>query len=416
MADIMEECCTCHHEMISSGQLYLGRHQGSEMHRTKRMLKSGMVCTWKYQIREPELPDVSKPLNLWRIKKGKEFRVNLDVPVNRVFDCFNFHRPSVALLVLRLNVLCFFRDSVSGEDIISITFLSGGTGTPKLLRGARLLIDDTDIAVIVNTGEDLWYQGGHISPDIDTVLYLFGGILNTDTWWGITGDTFVTHDQLSSLGEDTYLAVGDRDRATELLRAELIRKGMSLTDATRELCRRLSVHTAVIPMTDQEYTTMIRTPEGIIHFQEYWVKHRGQVPILEVLRMPPYVPDAAKSALDAIRRSEMVIIGPSNPVTSILPILECKGIIEAIRQKPTVAVSPFIGDQPVSGPARELMIAKSLEPTSAGVYAAYADIIDLFIQDIRDPVEVPGALRCDTLMTGPEVARDIIDLILKKMR
>ncbi|MFH0967947.1 MAG: 2-phospho-L-lactate transferase [Methanobacteriota archaeon] len=305
--------------------------------------------------------------------------------------------------------------SVSWEDIIIITFLSGGTGTPKLLRGARLLMEDTDIAVIVNTAEDLWYQGGHISPDIDTVMYLFAGILNTDTWWGITGDTFVAHEQFTALGVDTYLTVGDRDRAVELFRGELLRGGMTLSDATREICRRLSVHASVIPMTDQEYITMIRTPEGLIHFQEYWVKHRGKIPILEVMRTPQNTPDAASSALKAISQSDLVIIGPSNPVTSISPILECNGITQAIRKKITVAISPFIGDRPVSGPARDLMIARGLEPTSAGVYAAYADLIDLFIQDIRDPVEVPGALRCDTLMTSPEVAKEIIRLVIEKI-
>lgn len=276
------------------------------------------------------------------------------------------------------------------------------------------MLEDRDIAIIVNTAEDLWYQGGHISPDIDTVMYLFSGILNTETWWGITGDTFATHEYLTTLGEDTYLAVGDRDRAVQLLRGELLTRGMTLTEATCELCQRLSVHAQVIPMTDQVYTTMIRTSAGLIHFQEYWVKHRGKIPILEVVRIPPQKPPAAESARDTIRTSDLVIIGPSNPVTSIAPILECSGFIDEIRKKPTVAISPFIGDHPVSGPARDLMIAQGFEPTSAGVYSAYKDLVDLFIQDIRDPVEVPGSLRCDTLMTNPEVAKDLFNTIKKK--
>lgn len=275
-------------------------------------------------------------------------------------------------------------------------------------------MDDADIAVIVNTAEDLWYQGGHISPDIDTVMYLFAGLLNTGTWWGIAGDTFATHDQLTALGVDTYLAVGDRDRAVELLRGDLIRGGQTLSQATDEICRRLSVRATVMPMTDQEFTTMIQTPDGLIHFQEYWVKHRGKVPVLEVIRMPRIVPEAAPAARAAIENSDMVIIGPSNPVTSISPILACTGIAEAIRNTFTVAISPFIGDQPVSGPARDLMLATGVEPTSAGVYSMYADLIDLFIQDIRDPIEVPGAIRCDTLMKTSDVAAGIISLILEK--
>ncbi|HWQ67789.1 MAG TPA: 2-phospho-L-lactate transferase [Methanospirillum sp.] len=292
-----------------------------------------------------------------------------------------------------------------------ITFLSGGTGTPKLMEGVRLVLDDADISVIVNTAEDLWYQGGHISPDIDTVLYLFADILNTGTWWGIRGDTFGTHDQLTFLGVDTYLAVGDRDRGVQLLRGELLHQGMTLSQATTDLSNRLGVRAAIIPMTETPYTTMIRTSQGTIHFQEYWVKHRGTIPVLEVLRDPARPPVAAESALDAIRSSDLVVIGPSNPITSILPILECTGIREALVGRFVVAVSPFIGDRPVSGPARDLMIAQGLEPTSAGVAEIYGDLIDLFIQDVRDPVQVPGALRTDTLMITPTVATDLMRFI-----
>lgn len=305
--------------------------------------------------------------------------------------------------------------SLSWEDTITVTFLSGGTGTPKLLQGARLALNDKDIAVIVNTAEDLWYQGGHISPDIDTVMYLFAGILNTKTWWGIDGDTFVTHEQFRSIGVDTYLAVGDKDRAMELLRGDLLKGGMTLSQATSDISLRLSVHATVIPMTDQEYTTMIETKDGIIHFQEYWVRHRGSVEIRKVLRAPEKRPDASTGALEAMKKSDLIIIGPSNPITSISPILECNGIIDLLKQKRVVAVSPFIGDKPVSGPARDLMVAWGFEPTSAGVYAAYAEFVDLFVQDIRDPVDVPGAIRCDTLMTSPDISKGIIDLILGRM-
>ena len=266
----------------------------------------------------------------------------------------------------------------------------------------------------MNTGEDIWYQGGHISPDIDTLIYLFAGILDTDTWWGIKGDTYVTHEQLRSLGADPYLTVGDRDRAVQLLRGEMLRGRLTLSDATTDISMRLSVRASIIPMTDAPYTTMIRTATGLIHFQEYWVRYRGLIPILEVVRHPRYPPMATPAAIEAISTSELVIIGPSNPVTSILPILECFGIVEALKEKTVVAISPFIGDKPVSGPARDLMIARGSEPTSAGVFAEYAGIVDLFVQDIRDPVEVPEAIRCDTLMTSPEIAAGIIRNVLER--
>lgn len=297
-----------------------------------------------------------------------------------------------------------------------ITFLSGGTGTPKLLQGVRMVIDDGDITVIVNTAEDMWYQGGHLSPDIDTVMYLFSGELNTDTWWGIRNDSFVTHTRLRELGTDSYLALGDRDRAVNIARAGMLSSG-NLTEATERLCYGMGIRARILPMTDTPYTTMVNTGSSLMHFQEYWVKHRANIRINGVTREYKTLPRATVQVLDSIRRSEAVVIGPSNPITSILPILECDGIKEALYEKFVIAVSPFIGDNPVSGPARDLMIAKGFQPDSKGVCEVYRDIMDIFIQDIRDPVKVEGSVVCDTLMKDPTVSaglfRTILDLVSK---
>jgi LPPG:FO 2-phospho-L-lactate transferase len=293
------------------------------------------------------------------------------------------------------------------------TFLSGGTGTPKLLEGAREVLPDTDIAVVVNTGEDIWYQGGHISPDVDTVLYLFAGMLNTGTWWGIRDDTFVTHEMLKNLQADSYIAIGDQDRAVQLARAMMLQEGKTLTETTRFFADRFSVRALVLPMADHPYTTMILTGQGeVLHFQEYWVRYRGSVPIREVLREPAQPPQATPEVLDAIRKSRAVIIGPSNPVTSILPILECRGVREALQEKFVVSVSPFINDQPVSGPAGALMTAKGFQPCSSGLAKLYGDLVDLYVQDERDRDDIPGSLRCDTLMKNPAVAASIMHRIL----
>lgn len=115
-----------------------------------------------------------------------------------------------------------------------ITFLSGGTGTPKLLEGARKFLRDSEISVVVNTGEDIWYQGGHISPDVDTVMYLFAELLNTDTWWGVKGDTFVTNEIIKNTLSDSYMSIGDRDRAVHIIRAEILKQGKTLTEVTKE--------------------------------------------------------------------------------------------------------------------------------------------------------------------------------------
>jgi LPPG:FO 2-phospho-L-lactate transferase len=294
-----------------------------------------------------------------------------------------------------------------------ITFLSGGTGTPKLLRGARLLFPDSDITVIVNTGEDMWYQQGHLSPDIDTVLYLFADLLNTKSWWGIADDTFHTHEFLHTLGAaDCYLSLGDRDRAVNLLRAELLHSGLTLTQATKEIRDRLGLSASILPMSDTPCTTYVRADGRLIHFQEYWVKYRAKLVIDVVQYIYETSPAATEEALDAISNAELVVIGPSNPITSIGPILHCNGMQDALMDACVVCISPFIGDAPISGPARELMVASGYQPNSLGVYEMYASFVDHFVHDIRDPIHVPNATKTNTLMTDAETAADLMRFIL----
>ena len=294
-----------------------------------------------------------------------------------------------------------------------ITFLSGGTGTPKLLRGMQKVMDRHEIAVIVNTAEDIWISGNHISPDLDTVMYLFAGILNTDTWWGIRNDTFTTHDETKWLGLDEFIGIGDRDRAVHIARAGMLRSGVRLTNATRILCDRFGVRETVLPMTDTEVTTQIKTDLWLIHFQEYWVRAKGEIEIKGIVRSYNEPPVATEEALAAIDASRVVVIGPSNPITSISPILDCAGIRDAIKDKIVVAVSPFIGNAPVSGPAGALMEAAGFEPTSAGTFNCYKGIPDIFVQDIRDPVRVSQSVRFDTLMTTEEKSIQLAKYILE---
>lgn len=295
---------------------------------------------------------------------------------------------------------------------MKVTFLSGGTGTPKLIRGFRNHIKDCDISVIVNTAEDMWIYGSHLSPDIDTVMYLFAGLLDTDTWWGIKGDTTITNDFLKDLGEDVYLTLGDRDRAVNIARAGMLESGMTLTQSTKELCRRMDITANILPMTDSEYTTFIRTGGKLIHFQEYWVKHRGNLDIDEIIRNSDEMISGTKESVSAIDNSDLVVIGPSNPVTSISPILECSGIKEALKSAFVISVSPFIGSEPVSGPAKALMEAWGMTADSAGTLSLYSEFTDLFIQDIRDPLKLESGIRADTLMTDEAVSSGLAGEIL----
>jgi LPPG:FO 2-phospho-L-lactate transferase len=246
-------------------------------------------------------------------------------------------------------------------------------------------------------------------------MYLFSGNLDTDTWWGVKGDSFLTHEGVRRLGGDEFITIGDRDRAVHIARSGMLNSGMTLTEATRSLCNALRVGAGVLPMADTPVTTRVKTPEGELHFQEYWVKHRGSPEVEGIRRTFDTPPLATTEVIHAIRESEGVIIGPSNPVTSILPILECQGVTSALADRAVLAVSPFIGGAPVSGPAGVLMRAMGHEPTSLGTYRLYESFCTRFVQDIRDPVRVPGSSRADTLMTdigkSENLSRRLLELI-----
>ena len=280
------------------------------------------------------------------------------------------------------------------------------------------VMDRHEISVIVNTAEDIWISGNHISPDLDTVMYLFAGILNTDTWWGVRNDTFTTHDEITRLGVDEFIAIGDMDRAVHVARGDMMRNGMRLTNATKILCDRFGVRENVLPMTDTEVTTQVQTELGLIHFQEYWIRAKGKIEIQKVIRNFNVPPVATDEGLAAIEASDAVVIGPSNPITSILPILSCDGMKDALKDKFVIALSPFIGEEPISGPAGALMRAAGFEPGSIGTINCYDGLVDLFVQDVRDPVEVDHSVRFDTLMTDEEksvaLAREIIELVKKR--
>jgi len=269
-----------------------------------------------------------------------------------------------------------------------ITLLSGGTGTPKLLQGMR---GRAELCVVVNTGDDVEVSGLHVSPDLDSVVYTLSGIINEETWWGIRGDTFETHRALRRLGVRELLRLGDRDRATCLFRTLELRRGRRLSQVTSELCRRLGVEERVLPMTDGRVVTEILTPRGWVHFQEFWVGGRGREEVRGVRfrgseRAPP-----APGVLRALRESDLVLIGPSNPVTSIGPILSLGGIREVLRgrRERVGVVSPILGRSPVSGPAGRLMRALGFEVSPAGVAEYYREVAGHFFLHSADGEFIP---------------------------
>lgn len=298
--------------------------------------------------------------------------------------------------------------------------LSGGTGTPKLLEGLRTILPEEDITVVVNTAEDMWVSGNLVTPDIDTLLYLFSGKLDTAKWWGIKNDTFMAYEAIRSLGHDEIMKLGDQDRATNIMRSDLLRAGYSLTEATQELARALGIRSKILPMSDNPVRTMVTTPAGKMHFQEFWVKEHGKPEVLEVVQEDIEKASIASAVLEALEKEEYVLIGPSNPITSIGPILALKGMKELLRTKKVIAVSPIIGKEPVSGPAGKLMAARGFDVSSAGVVDCYGDILDMMILDERDAYGISTLknsackiLITDTLMKNVEksaaLARFVVD-------
>ena len=299
--------------------------------------------------------------------------------------------------------------------------LSGGTGTPKLIDGLRKFVKDEDLTVIVNTGEDIHSSGVFITPDIDTVLYLFAGILDKNKWWSISGDTYNTFNQMKELGHTEILMLGDRDRAVNILRTELMQNGMTLADATAELSRRFGISANIIPMSDEPVTTMIQTSGEKIHFQDFWVRRKGEPEVLSFEYEGIEKAKLSPAAKEALMKEDVVLIGPSNPMTSIGPILALPEIRDILKTKKVIAVSPIIGSEPVSGPAGKLMAAKGLDVSSKAVAELYKDFVDIFIYDIRDDIINPAgiekmgikAVALDTMMVDEEKRVGLAEKVLK---
>lgn len=273
-----------------------------------------------------------------------------------------------------------------------IVVLSGGTGTPKLLQGLMEVVPHEEMNVVVNTAEDAWLPHGYFSPDVDTVLYTFSGLIDEEKWHGIKEDTYITHERLRELGYKESLMIGDMDRATHVYRGELMKRGKTLSEAIALLGKRLGVKGKVFPMSDDPVETIIRTQEGDMGFHEFWVEHRGTPVVRGVYFKGIEKARGCREALRAIEKAEGVVIGPSNPVSSILPIISIRDLRGKLSSKKNrVAISPIIGGKPVSGPADKFLQGLGYESTSSSVANLYKGLIDDFIIDYADTAKIKGA-------------------------
>jgi len=262
-----------------------------------------------------------------------------------------------------------------------------------------------DVSVVVNTGDDIEISGNLVCPDIDTVLYTLSDRIDRKKWWGIDGDTHETHTALvpedtdvervtssrrlgegrAFSGDGEFMLIGDKDRATHILRTSALDAGATLTEATRRLAERMGVDDrfGVLPVSDDPVATYIETPEGWEQFQVWWVAHGGEPEVRDVEFRGSEEATATENVVDALEAP--VVIGPSNPVTSLGSVLAVEGVREALHETRVVAVSPFIGGEVVSGPAAKLMRATGVEPSSRGVYEAYSDFLDVLVVDGEKP-------------------------------
>ena len=310
-----------------------------------------------------------------------------------------------------------------------ICVLTGGTGGAKFIDGLRRIVPPEEITVIVNTGDDLLWWGLYVSPDIDSITYVLSGLLSRERGWGVKGDTFLCLQAMGQLGEPTWFHTGDRDLAIHLLRSRLLAEGKTLSEVTSTISEKLAVKARILPMSDSRVETRVETPSGELSFEEYFVQRWYQDPVNSVRFAGASDAEAAPGVIEAIATADAVLIAPSNPITSIGPILAVPGVREALRgaRGKVAAVSPIIGNAAVAGPAGILMTAQGLPCSIAGVAKAYEDFLDVLVCDTQD-ARAADALRrtglrvqcAQTMMRSADdraaLARSVLELTMPSLR
>ena len=303
---------------------------------------------------------------------------------------------------------------------MKVAALAGGVGGAKLLVGLQRELG-SDLTAIVNTADDAVFYGVHVSPDVDIVTYWLAGVADTERGWGLKGDRFAVVEALREIGMEAWFNLGDRDLATCIYRTHRLREGAGLVAITDEIRSRLGVRARVIPMTDDEVRTFVRTSDDrVLGFQEYFVKERHAPDVAEVWFEGIADAKPAPDALDALSASDVVVICPSNPVVSIGPILGLPDVRETLIRHPrVVAVSPIVERAALKGPADRLLPLLGVEASAAGVAKSYADLCDTFVLDERDrgeaaEVESLGmkAVVTDTIMTDEAASARLASAIL----
>ncbi len=271
---------------------------------------------------------------------------------------------------------------------MKVAILAGGTGGTKLAHGFAMLGDEVELELtaIANVGDDAEFHGLHVSPDIDALLYTLAGLINTDRGWGVRGETHTAHAMFERLGEESWFTVGDADLATHVHRTRLLREGASLTDATAAMATALGIRARILPASDDRLRTRLETDAGPLDFQDYFVRLRQEPEVRGIVLDGLATARPSQAVIGAIDGADVVVIGPSNPLVSIGPILELAGMREALAKTVAtkIAMSPIIAGKALKGPADRMLASLGHEATALGVARLYAGLVDRFVIDEAD--------------------------------
>ena len=303
-----------------------------------------------------------------------------------------------------------------------ITVLAGGVGAARFLQGLLAVHRPSDITIVSNVGDDAEFFGLHVSPDIDIVLYHLAGLSDEERGFGLKGDTFNVIDAIARYGYDTWFRLGDRDLATCITRTDLLRRGRTLSEATAEIASALLVPARIIPVTDDRLRTKIRTDEGLLDFQEYFVHRRTEGHLREVVFDGADKASPAPGVIEAIAEASAVIITPSNPLVSVGPILSVAGVRDVLKSPPArvVAVSPLVGGRALKGPADRMLRDQGMEANAVSIARIYQEFLDVLViddvdKDLKPQIEALGVevVVTDTIMASmqkkSELARTVIE-------
>lgn len=265
-----------------------------------------------------------------------------------------------------------------------IVALAGGTGSIKLLRGLAAAVDD--LVVISNVADNFWVHGVYVCPDLDTSIYGLANVLDRFNGWGIKQDKYSFLNQLAILGEPTWFKLGDKDLATHVIRTKLLNEGKDLTEVTEFLRRKFNVKPQILPVSNNHIETRLKTDCGDLHIQEFWVREKGRPNIRSIRYKGSRQGRASSIAVKALRKASAIIVAPANPISSIGPMLAIKDFKSELisMRKKVIAVSPFIGNKIISGPAEKYMKSAKLDASSLGVAKYYKNFLGKFVISEQD--------------------------------